>query len=632
MPEDAAWTDKVVSPEEVLERIRPGMSIFLSTGAAEPRTLVRSLIKSGAGNLQDLELVQLVSLGDLISDSNKRKFRLKTFFSGWVASEAITQGRVDLIPSNFHRVARHMREGRIRIDVAFVQITPSDEAGFASMGVSVDVARQAMESASLVVGEIQKDMPRTMGDTFVHVNDFDFLVESAEPMILIPRPPAQEAYDLVAAQVASVIEDGACLAFSMEPLFEALAPHLSRKKDLGIHSPFFTDPLMDLVKSGAVTNRKKKVFKGKCLASYALGSQELMHWLQDNPLVEFQGLDVLGDPDRASRNPRFTAILPARKVDLTGQLAFHSGRGNLGTGPGVAADYIQGVAMSEGGRVIVALPSQNRKGEPNILDSIGDYDNQYTNREGIDLVVTEFGVANMMGRTIRERAQALIDIAHPADRAELVGLAKEKNILYPDQIYLAESGDMYPHGMSETRTLKDDLELRFRAIRPSDEEDMRRLFYRFSSEAVYYRYFSPIKAMPHAKMQQYVNVDYTKTMSIVGIVGDPGEERIIAEARYVRLPDRPWADIAFVVDEGFQGKGVATYLFSFLTRIARDRGVEGFTSDVLATNKSMIKVFERSNFPVKASLEAGVYHLEISFCRIEPDRPDRICFRQGKAQ
>ena len=219
----------------------------------------------------------------------------------------------------------------------------------------------------------------------------------------------------------------------------------------------------------------------------------------------------------------------------------------------------------------------------------------------------------------------MIDIAHPDDREELVTLAKEKHILYPDQIYLSESGHLYPEELVWTQTFKDGLTVRFRAIKPSDVDEMRRLFYRFSDKSVYYRYFSPIKTMPHSKMQDYVNVDYRRIMSIVGLMGEPGEGRIIAEARYVRFHDRPHADVAFVVDEAFQGKGIATFLFKTLKKIASDRGIEGFHADVLATNKAMLKVFESaSERPIQAVLDSGVYELKIPFSARDENHGDGV--------
>ncbi len=602
---------KISPPEEILEHIEPGMSIFMGTGSAEPRTLVRNLMASKADNLQDLTLIQLVSLGDAISlqELQVQKYRLKTFFSGWIVSEAITEGRVDLVPSRFSRVPRLIGSGQIPIDVAFVQITPPDSAGYSSLGIALDVARQAMDQAALVVGEINTKIPRTFGDTNVHVTDFDYFVSGGEPPYYFPRWPLPPTFDAVAANVAAVIEDGDCIACSLGPLFEGLAKHLAAKKDLGIHSPFFTDPLMDLVKSGAVSNRKKTVFRGKSLSSYAIGTKKLMTWLDRNPLVEFQAIDKVFSPIEIGRNSNLVAILPARKVDVSGRIALHFGKSNVAAGPGEALDFVNGAELSPGGRTIVGLPSRNRDGEPNIRATVEGFPNILAGSASVDTVITEYGAAMLKGRTVRERAQALIDIAHPDDRMDLVSDAKKAKILYADQIFLTDSAHFYPAGFGKRVTLNSGCTLRFRAIKPSDEEEMRRLFYRFSEKTVYYRYFSPIKTMPHSKMQEYVNVDYRQTMSVVALLGD----RIVAEARFVKDPNRPYADVAFVVDEEHQGQGIATHLLAMLVPLAKERGLSGFTANVLASNKGMMKVIEKAELPVTATIEAGEYSLTIPF-------------------
>ena len=608
------WKQKIVAPADVLEKIDPGMSIFLGTGMAEPRTLVRHLMESRQYNLQDLELIQLVSLGDAVAIDERysRKFRLKTFYSGWLASDAISQGRVDLIPSRFSRVAWLFKTGAIHIDVAFIQVTPPDENGYAYL-VGASVERQAMEMAQIVVGEINSQIPRTMGDTLVNMADFHYLVEATEPPYYLARWPLQDVYLKIATNIASMIPDGSCISYGIGPLYEALAKSLTAKKNLGVHSPFFTDALMDLVKSGAVTNRYKNIFRGKSCASYVLGTRELMSWLDLNPLVEFQPQDIVMDPRTIGLNDNMIAIFPARKVDLTGGVALHTGKGNVTAGPGNVAELFVGAALSRNGRSIFALPSRNRKGKPNILLSLDQYPFQFTNRESMDIVVTEYGVALLMGKTLRERAQALIEIAHPDDRAELVRQAKEEKMIYADQIYFPESGYLYPEKVACSHRFRDSLTVRFRAIKPSDEEEMRRLFYRFSDQAVYYRYFSPIKTMPHRKMQEYVNVDYRNTMSIVAIVDESGVEKIIGEARYVKTQGEPFADTAFIVDEQYQGMGISTYLFNLLIRAAREEGIAGFKADVLENNRAMLKVYEKALYPVQTVLSGGVYKITIPF-------------------
>jgi len=589
------------------------MTIFLGTGMAEPRTLVKHLMASNRANLQDLEMIQLVSLGDAVSIDERysSKYRLKTFYSGWVASTAITAGRMDLIPSRFSRIPWLFRSGAVHIDVAFIQITPPDENGYASLGLGVDVTRYAMDKAALVVGEINEDIPRTLGDTFVHINDFNYLVQSTEPPIYMPRWPVPEYYEKIGARIAAIVDDGSCLCFSIGPVYEALACQLRHKKNLGVHTPFFTDALMELVKEGVVTNRLKGFFRGKCLASYVMGTQKLMAWLDRNPFVDFQSLDVVMDPRNIGLNERFIAVLPARKADLTGCIALHAGM----AGPGAVQELLAGALLSREGRTIFALPSRNPRGDSNILVSIEDFPNQFTNREDLDMVATEYGIAYLSGRTVRERSQAMIDIAHPDDRAELVRQAKEAKLLYPDQIFFTGSGHFYPSDISMTQTFRGSVAVRFRPIKPSDEEEMRRLFYRFSEQAVYYRYFSSVKAMPHGKMQEYVNVDYRTVMSIVGVIKEGRGEHVIAEGRYVRLKDRPYADVAFVVDEAYQGMGIASFVFGMLVRFARERGgIEGFTADVLADNKAAMRIFKKSAaLSVQANLSGEAYELTMPF-------------------
>ena len=297
------------------------------------------------------------------------------------------------------------------------------------------------------------------------------------------RWPVDDVYDQVAENVASMVESGSCIGFTIGPLYEALGKHLSRKRDLGVHSPTFTDALMDLVKSGAVSNRKKGIFKGKCLASYAVGTEELMQWLHRNPLVEFQGIDVVANPGMIGLNDNYVSIYPARKVDLTGRIALHAGRGSVSASPGESFEFYIGASFSKNGKTIYALPSRNLERKSNILLSVEEYPNQFTVRESLDYIITEYGVASLKGRTIRERALLLIDIAHPDDREALVDQAKEANLLYPDQIYLTDSGRLYPKEIECSHTFSGDLVIRFRPIKPSDEDEMRKLFTGFQTRA-----------------------------------------------------------------------------------------------------------------------------------------------------
>lgn len=612
---DSNWQDKLVSPEEVLTHIKPGMTIFLGSGFAEPRTLMKSLIDSGLPDTNDLEFIQLTSYSDFLSLSGMgyEKYRLKTFFSSWVSSEAVVSNSVDLIPARISQLPKIIKSNRIAIDVAFIQITPPNEAGYCSLGVAVDIAREAMERAKLVVAEINTKIPFTFGDTIVSISDFDLVVKSTEPPTYYKPKPIRPVFYHVAANIAQLIKDGDCISFLVGPLFDALGHQLVQKRHLGIHTPYFSDAMMALVKNGTATNYRKPQYRGKSLASYALGTPALMQWLDHNPLVEFQSVEQVFDPIQIGRIPNFVVVNAANKVDLLGRIAFNAGKNDITSGPGKSADLFAGTDMSPGGRNIIGLPSRNAKGNPNIVVMLKSLRNQFHMRESIDAVVTEYGIANLKWRTIRERAQALIDIAHPDDRKKLVEDAKVKKIIFQDQIFLSDSARLYPSEIGGEHVMKNGLPVRFRPIKPSDEEAMRRFFYRFSKRSIYRRFFFPVSTMPHTKMQAYVNIDYHNEMSMVALIHEPGQEIIIAEARYAKDEDSGFGDLAFFVNEKYQGLGIAPYLYGLLTRLAKENGLRGFTAEVLQENRDMLKVFEKGELPMEALLKDGIYKLKMPF-------------------
>ncbi len=605
------WKQKIVGPDNVIKRIRPGMSIFLGTGVSEPCTLVKHLMSSDHNKLVDLELIQLANFSDSISlmTLDSHKYRLKTFSSGNRVNKAIARGLVDLIPTRFKKLYRLFESGRIQVDVAFIQISPPGDSGNASLGVSIDVARPAMEQASLVVGEINPKTPRIFGNTFVNISDFNYLIYSRDDPVYFKRWETSPVFDRIAARIASQIQDRSCIAFSIGPLFESLGKKLTNKRHLGIHSPVFTDALMDLVESGAVTNLYKEIFQGKSIASYAYGTPDLMAWLDRNHRVEFQGIQTVFDPANIGKNKRFIAVIPGRRVDLSGRIVLHHGKGNVISGPMELMESFLGAQVSKGGRIIFGLPARNLNNRPNIKLTIQGHPNQLGFEESIDMVVTEYGTAMLNGLSIRERALALIEIAHPDDRMSLFDKAKKNNMLYADQIFLRESNRLYPGDIHEQQSFKNGVKVRFRPVKPSDEDQMRRLFYRFSDEAIYCRYFHAVTTMPHSKMQEYVNVEWNHTMSIVGLVGEPGEGTIISEARYLGDKSSPSAEIALIVDEEYNNLGIATHMVNLLIKLGKERGIETLTAEILSSNRKMMKVFKKACPNLESDFEQGVYSI-----------------------
>jgi len=608
------WAGKIVDPGAVLSKIRPGMSIFVGTGIAEPRTLIKNLMESSQPNLKDLDIIQLLSLGDAIPPDERYadKFRLKTFFSMTKGYSALTSGRIDWIPCMLSQIPHLFKTEAVKLDAAFVQITPPDRRGLCSLGASVDVAKHAIERASLVVGEINDRIPYTFGDTFIHINDFHYLVRATEPLLYMRRWKVDETFDRVAEQTSSLVEDGSCITFFLGPLYEALIRYLSKKRDLGIHTLVFSDPLMDLMNSGAVTNRNKEIFNGKSVVAYAQGTPELMTWLDGNQLIEFQRIDVVVNPKNIARNDNAVVIMPAYKVDITGAIALHASRGDIVAGPSDFHEFLTGAALSRGGCNIFALPSRNRQGKSNILPSVEKYPNQFST-ELVNTIATEYGVARLGGKSLRERTLSLIDIAHPDDRDWLLGEAKRLKLVYQSQVYRSEAARAYPGNIARTNTFAGNVTVHFRPIKPSDEDGMRRLFYRFSDQGVFYRYFSYVQAMPHVRMQEYISVDYKRTMSIVGIFVEEGIEHIIAEGRYSRFAGSSYADVSFIVDEKYHNIGIASFMLRMLMDIAQQHGIEGFNAHILASNSAMIRVMEKAAPPHSLVADEGLQAYSFSF-------------------
>ena len=283
------------------------------------------------------------------------------------------------------------------------------------------------------------------------------------------------------------------------------------------------------------------------------------------------------------------------------------------TGPGEVVDFLTGAEASKDGGTIIGLPSRNRKGESNIMVSLMDYPNQLRLRESVHMIVTEYGVANLKWRTIRERAQAMIEIAHPDDREHLIEQARQKKIIYPNQIFIKASAHLYPSHISNTAEFKGGISVKFRAIKPSDEEGMRRFFYRFSDQMIFYRFFYLVQTMTHDQMQEYVNVDYSREMSIVGLVGKSDSEKIIAEARFVKDESSNYGDVAFLIDEAYQGIGVGTHLLHLLIKLAQTQGLNGFTAEVLPENQPMMKLFEKTKHSLEKGISNGACYVKMHF-------------------
>jgi acyl-CoA hydrolase len=597
---------KVISTDQVLEKLKPGQKIFATSGVAAPGKVLSAIAKSDANNIRDLEIIQLITLGKYLTSPNEsRQYRLKTFNIGESISKDIADGKVDFIPANLMELPYIFLSGAVAVDVAIILTSPPDDKGFVSLGVAVDVANIVIKQASLVIAEINPNMPVTHGETVIHLSSVDFIVESDLPLIERENKPYDEIMDRIGWNISNLIEDGATVALHVGRIFNAVADHLKQKKNLGILTHVVSDWAIDLIESGAISLDRSRYTGGLITSCYCYGSRALYDYVNRNPIFEFYPIARLSNPFVVRRIKSLIGIMNVKKIDISGELViFHSGD-NLLTGYESKLGFAMAATISKNGKAIVALNSVDKEGRSNIvIRHAWETDNTHSTLGVVKYIVTEYGVANLFGKSIRERVLAMIDIAHPDHRESLLEQAKAMNYVYADQIYVARDAAKYPPMLETRKSLKDHLEVKIRPIKPSDEDMMRQLFYNFSDESKYFRYFANKPVMPHKEMQKYVNIDYQDTLSIVAIVEKGRNERIIAEARYAYGKQEGAHEVAFIVDEEFQGKGVATFMLNYLIKIAGNRGIGEFIAYVLPRNEAMLKVFEKAKVPITRSFDS----------------------------
>ncbi|MBD3180272.1 MAG: GNAT family N-acetyltransferase [Candidatus Latescibacteria bacterium] len=598
------------SVDSIVKVINPGSRIFIGSGAAEPQTLINMLIEKET-SIKDHETINLIELGvSLYAESvMKKPFKQNAFFIGQNVRNAVNEGRAEYTPIFLSELPALISSGQMKIDVAFIQIAPPDNYGFCSLGVSTDVVKAGAESADIVVAEVNKRMPRVLGDCFIHLKDIDYLVESDLPLPTWVPPEPDEVAVRIGKNVARLIEDGATIQAGIGMIPNAILNFLDDKNDLGVHTEMFSDGIIDLVEKGVITNRQKTLHNGKIIATFCMGSQRLYDFVDDNPLIEFHPCDYTNDPFVIAQNNKMVSVNAAIQIDLTGQVCADSIGEYFYSGIGGQVDFVRGAARSRGGKPIIVLPSTAREGEiSRIVPCLDEGAGVVTSRGDVHYIATEYGIVNLHGKNLRERALALTSISHPDFRDDLINYARKRNIVHMDQMPLTLKG--YPEKYEHVKEFGDK-EVFFRPVKPTDEKMQREFFYSLSDESVYYRFFNIVKTMPHEKIQPLVNIDYREEMCIVGLVGKPEMEDMIAIGRFKLDPADNYAEIAFLVRDDWQGLGIGTHLMNILTDIARERKISGFKADVLAENRKMLSVFHNCGYPVKTKLEEGSYSVVI---------------------
>ncbi len=588
--------DKVVDAKEAISQIKNGSRIFIGTGCGEPQHLIRTMVQNPL--IQDVMVYQMLSytLAEYVDDpAFLDRFALKIFFISDRMRKAAFEGKIDYIPAYLSQIPKLFASRRIGLDVALVQVSPPDRFGFCSLGVSVDITRAGMQAAKLVIAQINPNMPRTWGDSMVHVDDLDYVVFHEEPlMTLSSKIKDPEVVDRIGYYVSQLVADGATLQIGFGQLPYAILPHLADKKELGIHTQMITDGYIPLLENRAITNRKKTLLPGKMVASLCMGSEALYAYVDNNPQFYFRSSEFVNDPTVIARNDNFVSISSALEVDLTGQVCTDSIGDIFYSGIGDQVDYLRGSAMSRGGFSIIALPSTAQGGKVSrIVPSLSSGAGVATTRGDVNFVVTEYGIAELQGKSIYQRVMELAQIAHPKFREDLIEAAKKRHYIFQDQVAPIQDDLIYLEGYKSGMTLANGRRVEIRPLLPSDEFEYRNFFYSLKEETIYNRFFYRMKLFSHQMaQQQWASVDYRKNISLIGLVQHQGRQEIIAIGSYAD-DDNGRAEVAFVVREDFHSLGIGGYLMQQLEAIAKDNGFRGFTANVLRENAAMVHLFKK---------------------------------------
>ncbi len=614
------WADSYVekrrSAQEAIGLIRPGKRVFIGSSCGEPQHLVRAL--SVVSNcFTDLEIVRLLTLESspltLIADKTQcQNLNIRSFYLGSASAKHIAQNKRFITPINLSAIPRLFKSRRLPIHVALVQVSAPDDFGWMSLGVSVDITLAAALSADLVIAQVNSRMPRILGRSFIHVNDVDVIVEHDEDVLTIGRVPDMDSANTIGRLIARLIEDGSTIEISLGATPQATLLALSDKNDLGIHTQYITDGMMRLVSEGVITNRKKGFNDGKLVASSAIGTQNLYEFLDDNPSIEFYPSDYVNDPNIISRHNKMVSMNVAMAMDLTGQVAADALPFNHFSGVTGMVDFMRGAAQSEGGKAILLLPATAEQGtKSRIVPALGDTA-VVVPRGDVHYVVTEYGAVNLFGKSLQERAMAMISIAHPDFREELFSQAKEMGLLGAERTLKESVHGIYPVKLEEIIEV-DGEEITIRPSKPVDERRIQEHFYTLDKADVVSRFFHEKTSFLRGDVESMYAIDYVNDLTILALVGEFGFGKVVAVGEYLLDPASNMAEVAFSVSREYQGKRLGRILIRKLAEAARENGISGLMAYTSPQNQGMIRLFNYLPYKIKTIFDGDMLVLSCKF-------------------
>jgi acyl-CoA hydrolase/GNAT superfamily N-acetyltransferase len=578
--------------------IKSGSRLFIGSNAAVPNALVDSLIDD-AKDIKDLELVHIVTISDnkWAKPEYKNRFKVNTFFiHGEAVRTAVEEGRADYTPCFLSEISSLFSDETLPLDAALIMVSPPDQLGYCSLGVSVDVVMSAARNAKHIIAQVNPDMPRTAGHSFLHIGEFSACIEHAQAIPEVNVAEKSPITERIGQYVAMLVDDGATLQLGIGKVPDAVTRYLHHHKNLGIHSEMISDGVMELMQKGVVNNRAKTFHPGKTVTSFCLGSKRLYDFVHNNPHVEFYPSSYVNKAPNIAKNNMMVSINSALEVDLSGQVVSDSIGYQFYSGIGGQVDFVTGASKSRGGKSIIAMPSTAKDGTVSrISATLSEGSGVVTSRGNVHYVVTEFGVASLKGKSVRERALELIRVAHPKFREAL--LSKIREHLWVPHYQKQFPTDIPELGNVQIKRMQIKGEKFYlRALNPADERRLQEFFYSHTKETVRLRYNYIPQGMTREKSCDLVSVDQSKDVALT-IVRQEGSRNIIeAVGRYYLYPEQNACEVAFVTRENQQGKGMAKILLDAMIEIAIARGLSKMFAMVKSENQPMISVFEQFEF------------------------------------
>lgn len=620
MSKSGYWADHYqqnrLSVEKVIEKIQSGQRIFIGSSCGEPQYLIKALAEASA-NFTDLEIVRLfssesTSLSHIAKRSKLQNLNIRSFYLGSANSKSFKGDLRFITPINLSDIDRLIKSRLLPIQVAMIQVTPPDDFGWMSLGISVDITESAAQAADLVIAQVNQKMPWVHGRSNIHVNDIDFFVEHDEELLEIGQYPEVFSADKIARYVSRMVEDGSTMQMSLGATSDANIKALTEKNDLGVHTQYVTNTIMKLVSMGVVTNKKKGLNEGKTICSSAIGNKLLYELINHNSGVEFHPSKYVNDPRIIAQNEKMVAMNTGREIDLTGQVAADALPFNNFSGVTGIVDFFRGASMSKGGKSILMLTSTRSHGNKSRIVPMLHNSAVVVPRGEIQYVVTEYGSVNLFGKSFQERAIALISIAHPDFRDYLFEEAKNLGLLGPERSLKEEMHSIYPLHLEETRRINR-RDITFRPVKLTDERAIQEHYYGLDDNDVTLRFFHERKTFISKQIEKTFIIDYSSDLTIVAVTGEPGYEQVLAVGEYYLTPGTQLAEIAFSVVKEWQGKGLASIVIKKLAEAAKIAGIIGFTAYTSKANQPMIKLFNSLGYQVKVTGEGTMVNLEAHF-------------------